>query len=77
MAHLVENPLNNLAAYEISSGGLTGNVADPRLILSTALKVTAPGILDRSQSTKRQPEAVVSIQAPYRQDIVSWLVHGN
>lgn len=34
-----------LAAYEVSRGGMTGTVADPRLILSTALKVTAVGIL--------------------------------
>jgi DNA repair protein RadC len=30
-----------LAAYEVSRGGLTGTVADPRLILSTALIVAA------------------------------------
>lgn len=34
-----------LAAYEVSRGGLTGTVADPRLILSTALKVTAIGMV--------------------------------
>ncbi len=34
-----------LAAYEVSRGGLTGTVADPRLILSTALKVAATSIV--------------------------------
>jgi DNA repair protein RadC len=34
-----------LAAYEVSRGGMTGTVADPRLILSTALKVTAVGMV--------------------------------
>ena len=34
-----------LAAYKVSRGGLTGTVADPRLILSTALKVTAVGMV--------------------------------
>ncbi len=34
-----------LAAYDVSRGGLTGTVADPRLILSTALKVTAVGMV--------------------------------
>jgi DNA repair protein RadC len=34
-----------LAAYEVSRGGLTGTVADPRLILSTALKLASVGIL--------------------------------
>ena len=34
-----------LAAYEVSRGGLTGTVADPRLILSTALKLASSGIL--------------------------------
>jgi DNA repair protein RadC len=34
-----------LAAYDVSRGGLTGTVADPRLILSTALKLASVGIL--------------------------------
>jgi DNA repair protein RadC len=34
-----------LAVYEVSRGGLTGTVADPRLILSTALKLASVGIL--------------------------------
>jgi DNA repair protein RadC len=34
-----------LAAYEVSRGGMTGTVADPRLILSAALKLTAVGMV--------------------------------
>jgi DNA repair protein RadC len=34
-----------LAAYEVSRGGLTGTIADPRLILSTALKVAATSLV--------------------------------
>ena len=34
-----------LAAYEVSRGGLTGTVADPRLILSTALMVAATSLV--------------------------------
>ena len=34
-----------LGIYKASVGGITGTVADPRLILSTALKVGASGIL--------------------------------
>ncbi len=34
-----------VAVYEVSRGGLTGTVADPRLILSTALKIAAVGIV--------------------------------
>lgn len=34
-----------VAVYEVSRGGLTGTIADPRLILSTALKITAVGMV--------------------------------
>jgi len=34
-----------LGAYKLSVGGLTGTVADPRLILGTALKVVATGVI--------------------------------
>jgi len=34
-----------LAAYDASRGGLTGTIADPRLIMSTALKVAAAGLV--------------------------------
>ena len=34
-----------LGAYKLSVGGITGTVADPRLILGTALKVVATGLI--------------------------------
>lgn len=34
-----------LGIYEVSSGGMTGTVADPKLIFSTALKTCASGIV--------------------------------
>ncbi len=34
-----------LGVYEVSSGGITGTVADPRLILTAALKANAVGII--------------------------------
>ncbi len=34
-----------LAAYEVSKGGITGTVADPRLIMSTALKIAATSLV--------------------------------
>lgn len=34
-----------LAIYEVSSGGITGTVADPRLIFSAALKANAVSIV--------------------------------
>lgn len=34
-----------LALYSISSGGITGTVADPRLIFATALKINAVSII--------------------------------
>lgn len=34
-----------LGAYEVSRGGITGTVADPRLILAVALKSGAVGII--------------------------------
>lgn len=34
-----------LGAYHASSGGITGTVADPRLILTVALKTAAVGII--------------------------------
>lgn len=34
-----------LALYPISSGGITGTVADPRLIFATALKINAVSII--------------------------------
>ena len=34
-----------LASYELSTGGLTGTVADPRLIFATALKLNATAII--------------------------------
>lgn len=34
-----------IGIYRLSTGGLTGTVADPRLILGTALKVAATAIL--------------------------------
>jgi DNA repair protein RadC len=36
---------NVIGIYEASVGGLTGTIADPRLILSVALKVAATGII--------------------------------
>ncbi len=41
--------LNNagyvIGVFRVSTGGLTGTVADPRLILGTALKIAATGII--------------------------------
>ena len=34
-----------IGVYELSKGGLTGTVADPRLVLSVALKCAATGII--------------------------------
>jgi DNA repair protein RadC len=34
-----------LAAYEVSTGGMTGTIADPRLIYTAGLKITAVGIV--------------------------------
>ncbi len=34
-----------IGVYEASVGGLTGTIADPRLILSVALKIAATGII--------------------------------
>jgi len=34
-----------LGIYEVSSGGMSGTVADPKLIFSTALKTCASGIM--------------------------------
>lgn len=34
-----------IAAYKLSKGGITGTVADIRLILATALKVAATGLI--------------------------------
>jgi DNA repair protein RadC len=34
-----------IGVYEVSSGGITGTVADIRLILGTALKIAATGII--------------------------------
>ena len=34
-----------IGVYELSKGGITGTVADPRLVLSVALKVAATGII--------------------------------
>lgn len=34
-----------MAAYRISQGGMTGTVADIRLILATALKIASTGII--------------------------------
>lgn len=34
-----------LGVYPLSEGGITGTVADPRIILSVALKVAAAGII--------------------------------
>lgn len=34
-----------IGVYVVSKGGITGTVADPRLILSVALKVAATGII--------------------------------
>ena len=34
-----------IGVYELSKGGITGTVADPRLILSVALKTAATGII--------------------------------
>jgi DNA repair protein RadC len=34
-----------IGVYELSKGGLTGTVADPRLVLSVALKTAATGII--------------------------------
>lgn len=34
-----------IAAYNISTGGITGTVADPRLILSAALKINAVSMI--------------------------------
>ena len=40
------NRVNRLIGiYELSKGGITGTVADPRLILSVALKCAATGII--------------------------------
>jgi DNA repair protein RadC len=36
---------NVIGIYEASVGGLTGTIADPRLILSVALKVAATGLI--------------------------------
>ena len=34
-----------IGVYQVSRGGITGTVADPRLILATALKVAATGMI--------------------------------
>jgi len=34
-----------IGVYELSRGGITGTVADPRLIMATALKAAATGII--------------------------------
>ena len=34
-----------IGVYELSKGGITGTVADPRLVLSVALKTVATGII--------------------------------
>jgi DNA repair protein RadC len=34
-----------IGVYELSKGGITGTIADPRLILSVALKAAATGII--------------------------------
>ena len=34
-----------IGIYELSKGGITGTVADPRLVLSVALKCAATGII--------------------------------
>ena len=34
-----------IGVYELSKGGITGTVADPRLILSVALKTAATGLI--------------------------------
>ncbi|MDB5012697.1 MAG: repair protein [Daejeonella sp.] len=34
-----------LGIYEVSSGGMAGTIADPKLIFSTALKVCASGLI--------------------------------
>ena len=34
-----------IGVYELSKGGITGTVADPRLVLSVALKTAATGII--------------------------------
>jgi len=40
------NQANRLIGiYELSKGGITGTVADPRLVLSVALKTAATGII--------------------------------
>ncbi len=40
------NTANRLiGVYELSKGGLTGTVADPRLVLSVALKCAATGLI--------------------------------
>jgi DNA repair protein RadC len=36
---------NVIGIYEASIGGLTGTIADPRLILSVALKIAATGLI--------------------------------
>ena len=34
-----------MGVYELSKGGITGTVADPRLVLSVALKTAATGVI--------------------------------
>ena len=34
-----------IGVYELSKGGITGTVADPRLVLSVALKTAATGVI--------------------------------
>lgn len=34
-----------IGIYEVSTGGLTGTVADPRLVFATALKLNATGLI--------------------------------
>ena len=48
-----------IGVYHTSTGGVTGTVADPRLILGTALKVVASGIIlaHNHPSGNTQPSA--------------------
>jgi DNA repair protein RadC len=34
-----------IGVYELSKGGITGTVADPRLVISVALKTAATGVV--------------------------------
>ena len=64
-----------IGVYELSRGGITGTVADPRLVLSVTLKTAATGIIfahNHPSGNFKESVAVEEITKKIKKEVSIW-----